>query len=249
MASIPLSASSVEALKKEVRRIYDERKSSHLSESLAAALGFNTHAALLAELNKQATDPLYCLLDEEKFDARMQALGYPADPWFSFEDAKTPDMISTTCSHAYEIEYRSLRERAWRNVIVCAVNDGLRRRLFSLRAGDNRWPGHDPDRRGKSYLFDFTLPCDLPARASVHDAGFDELSIHVAVNPKDDWVKASNAGFNAGDLFASTWLEREKGAWIQTSLSGFSCRKHLLNLMADMNVSPLGYGDRGRVIM
>jgi hypothetical protein len=48
----------------------------------------------------------------------------------------------------------------------------------------------------------------------VHDAGFDELSIHVAVNPKDDWVKASNAGFNAGDLFASTWLEREKGAWI-----------------------------------
>lgn len=248
MASIPLSASSVDALKKEVRRIYDERKSSHLSESLAAALGFNTHAALLAELKAQNSDPLYSLLNEETFDARMQAMGYPADPWFSFEDAKTPCMISTTCSHAYEIDYRSLRERAWRNVIVCAVNECLRRRLFSLRPGDNRWTGHDSERR-ESYLFDFTLPGDLPARVSVHDAGFDELSIHVAVNPNGDWVKASNAGFSAGDVFAATWLEREEGAWIQSSTSGFKCRKQLLNSIADIAVSPLGYGDRGRIIM
>jgi len=247
MASIPLSSASVEALKKEVRRVYDERKSSHLSESLAAALGFNTHAALLTELKRQDNDPLYCLLDEEKFDARMQALGYSADPYFDFEDVKTSCMISTTCNYAYEIKYRSLRDRAWRNVIICAVNEGLRLKLFSLRPGDNRWVGHA--RRSETYLFDFTLPCGLPARASVSDAGFDELSIHVAVNPKNDWVSASNAGFLAGDVFATTWLEREKGAWIQTSLSGFRCRKNLLDLIAKMTVSPCGYGDRGRVIM
>ena len=99
MASIPLSASAVDALKKEVRRIYDERKSSHLTEALAAALGFNTHAALLAQLEAGSTDPLYGNLNEEKFDARMQALGYPSDPEFFFEDAKTPEMISTDCPH------------------------------------------------------------------------------------------------------------------------------------------------------
>lgn len=47
MASIPLSVSALDTLKKEVRRIYDERKSSHLTEALASALGFNTHAGLL----------------------------------------------------------------------------------------------------------------------------------------------------------------------------------------------------------
>lgn len=249
MASIPLSVSSVETLKTQIRRIYDERKSSHLSESLAAALGFNTHAALLAELKKQDQDPPYCLLDEAKFDGRMQALGYPADPWFNFEDAKTPCMVSTSDHHAHAIHYRSLRERAWRNVIVCAVNEALLLKLFSLRPGDNRWPTDGTDLRGGTYLFDCTLPCGLPARVSVSDAGFHEIAVHVAVNPKGDWVRAFNAGFNAGDVFATTWLERENGAWIQTSVSSFKCRKHLLNVMASMFVSPFGYGDRGRLIM
>lgn len=248
MASIPLSVSALDTLKKSVRRTYDERKSSHLSEALASALGFNSNAALLVELEQQKTDPLYCLLSEERFDARMQALGYPADPEFFFEDLRTVDMISTTCSHAYEIAYNSRRTQAWRNLVICAVNEALLRRLFSLRPGSNRWPGFDPKER-KSYMFDFTLPCNLPARVSIHDAGFDELSIHVAVNPKGDWVKASNAGFSAGDVFASTWLERERGAWIQTSLSSFRCRQPLLATLANMVTEPIGYGDRGRVIM
>ena len=248
MASIPLSASELGALKNQVRRWYQERKSSHLSESLAAALGFNTHAALLAEIKKQRKDPLYFLLDEEKFDARMQAFGYPIDFDFNFQDVKTAGMLSTTCSRAYEIDYHSRRDQAWRNVIVSAVNEALRLRLFSLRAGDNRWPKFDPEKRD-SYLFDFNLPCDLPARVAIHDAGFDELSIHVAVNPTGDWVKASNGGFSAGDVFATTWLERTNGAWIQSMTSTFHCRKYLLDLMVDMVATPFGYGDRGRIIM
>jgi hypothetical protein len=248
MASIPLSASAVNALKIEVRRIYDERKSSHLTEALAAALGFNTQAALLAELASNNKDPLYFLLNEEKFDARMQGFGYPADPEFFFEDLKVQEMISTLCDHAYKIDYDTDRKRAWRNVVVCAVNEALRLRLFSLRPGDNRWPGYDPKGR-EPYLFDFRLPCNLPARAAINEAGFDELSIHVAVNPKGDWVRAFNAGFSAGDVFATTWLERRNGAWIQSSDTPFQCRRHLLSTVANMKVEPLGYGDRGRIIM
>ncbi len=248
MASIPLSTCAIDALKKEVRHIYDERKSSHLTEALAGALGFHTHAALLAELEKSGADPLYHLLSEEKFDARMQDFGYLPDPEFFFEDAKTPEMISTDCTHAHKFHYKTSRQKAWRNLIVYAVNEALRRRLFSLRPGDNRWPGHDAPHRG-SYLFDFSLPSGLPARAAIHDAGFDELSVQVAVNPKGNRVEGYGAGFSAGDAFASTWLERQRGAWIQSTDDSFRCRRVLVDTLANMSVDPLGYGDRGRLIM
>lgn len=248
MASIPFSASVLDALKNRVRHIYAERKSSHLTEAIAAALGFNTHAALLVELEKQTAEPLYFLLSEEMFDSRMQALGYPADSEFTFEDAKIPGMISTLCSHAYKIEYSTRRKQAWRNLIICAVNEALRRRLFSLMPEDNRWPGYDPDHR-ESYLFDFSLPGDLSARVAIHDAGFDEVSVSVAVNPKGDWVRASNAGFSAREAYATTWVERRNGAWIQSCDDAFRCRRHLLDALANIKVAPFGYGDRGRIMM
>lgn len=248
MASIPLSASAVDALKKKIRGIYDERKSSHLTEALAGALGFHTHAALLAELEKCYGDPLYHLLSEEKFNARMQDFGYLPDPEFFFEDAKTPEMISTDCTHAYQFHYKTRRQKAWRNLVVCTVNEALRRRLFSLRPGDNRWPGRDVPHQ-TSYLFDFSLPSGLPARAAIHDAGFDELSVHVAVNPKGDRVAGYGAGFSAGDAFAATWLERQRGAWIQSTDDSFRCRQVLTDTLANMTIEPLGYGDRGRLIM
>ncbi|HYD62836.1 MAG TPA: hypothetical protein VEC35_20955 [Noviherbaspirillum sp.] len=248
MASIPLSVSAIDALKKEVRRFYDERKSSHLTEALASALGFNTHAALLTALKASGPEPLYCLLNEEKFDARMQAFGYLPDPEFIFEDAKTPEMIGTDCSYAYGIHYKTNRQKAWRNLMVSAVNEALRRRLFSLRPGDNRWPGHD-DQYRTSYLFDFVLPCGLPARVALHDAGFDELSVHVAVNPKGDRVRFFESGLSAGDAFGATWLERQRGAWIQSVDDSFRCRRSIIDTLIDMKVEPLGYGDRGRLIM
>ncbi|MGH8176525.1 MAG: hypothetical protein ACREV5_09710 [Steroidobacter sp.] len=98
-------------------------------------------------------------------------------------------------------------------------------------------------------MFDFTLPNELVARGWGADAGFSELAVHVAVNPKTDWVKAHNAGFSAGDAFATTWVERERDAWIQTSTSSFRCRKALLTDLAALDVEPKGFGDRGRVIM
>ena len=36
--------------------------------------------------------------------------------------------------------YRTTRARAWRKLMVAAINAGLERDLFSLKAGDDRWP-------------------------------------------------------------------------------------------------------------
>ena len=140
--------------------------------------------------------------------------------------------------------YKGERRQAWRNLMVCAVNEALRLKLFSLRPNDNRWRGD------KGCLFDFALPNGLPARGYVGDAPFAELSIHVAINPTDgDWVRSNDAGFDAGDAFATGWLERKRGAWLQSSPSLFNCRKKLLKPLASMVVEPKGYVDRGNVIM
>jgi hypothetical protein len=245
MASIPLSEHSLAFVKKALREQYPEIRSSHLSEALAASLRRRTHASLLSELPGLIVDPPIELLDDALFDQRLQAFGYPADPEFTFEFLdKTTHVISTCDPHAWDIDYRSMREKAWRNLMVLTINAGLQQKLFSLRPNDNRWPN-----RKEGHLFDFELANGLPVRGYVHDAGWDELSIHGAINPKGDWVRASNAGFNAGDAFAAGWLERKNGAWLQSATTMFNCKKTILQLLADMTVEPMGYGDRGRVIM
>lgn len=244
MAAISFVHASVAALKNALRSEFPDVKSSHLTEALAFALGYRTNAAMLAALEGPENDRPFTLLDSDKMLTRLQAFGYPRDPEFDFElmdITNMPGVISTTCDHAHEYDYKSEREKAWRNLMVCAVNAGLAQKLFTLRPNDNRF--------GAGQIFDFTLPDGTPARGFVSDAGFSELNLHAAVNPKGDSVRGTNAGFNAGEAFASSWLERERGAWLQTSLTSFRCRKPLIQRLSALEVTPQGYGDRGRVIM
>jgi hypothetical protein len=58
-------------------------------------------------------------------------------------------------------------------------------------------------------------------------------------------VKASNAGFHAGEVFASGWLEKREGAWLQVSSgsptgNSFACRKDRLSTVAAISVRPKG---------
>jgi hypothetical protein len=247
MASIALAEKSVVALKNCLREEFPDAKSSHITEALAYSLGFRTHASLRAALDKPEPDPAFVLLGTEQMLARLRELGYSPDATFDFEllTKRVPSLVSTTPESAYNITYNTERGKAWRNLMVCAINAALERRLFTLRPGDNRFP--DNMRRGE--LFDFTLPNGLPARGSVSDAGFDELAVHAAVNPKGEWVRTWNGGFTAGDAFGTTWVERRLGAWMQTSVTSFRCRKALLSSLAALDVRPMGYGDRGHVIM
>ena len=175
-------------------------------------------------------------------------MGYEDDPEFDFELTiltPVPGVVSTMPDSAYDIVYKTVRQKAWRNLMVCTVNAALDRKLFTLRPGDNRFVGPD----GHGSLFDFALPNGLPVRGYLSDAGFDEVSVHAAVNPKGEWVRAGNAGFEAGDAVGMTWVERQRGAWMQSSNSSFNCRKTLLVELAGLEVEPKGYGDRGRAIM
>lgn len=254
MSSVLLRKEHLAEVKKALREEFPEVGSSHLSEALAAALGFRTHASLIHAL-ESSTDPDYALLIDEDFDERLRKLGHEPDLAFGFESMDLPILRSTTCRHAHDIHYKSLRDKAYRNIVVAAVNEGIKRKLFTLAPDDNRWPGwtgpHARDSR-TSIRFEFTLPNGLNALAYASDAGYAELAINVAICPTPkgaEWISHYLAGFKAGDGFAASWLERERGAWIQSATDSFKCKTTLLNQLASLEIRPAGFGDRGRVIM
>ncbi|BCH52604.1 hypothetical protein ACQZ61_15705 [Agrobacterium vitis] len=265
MPSIPLDIQSVEILKLETVKLFPLCKSSHITEALAGACGFNSHAALLAkikELPRNSKEYRYLL--DHRFISRLNKLsGAAVVPQnFSFDSVGFPPSfkIINTRSVGYErVDYsKSKRGMAWRNMMIAGINSAIEMKLLSILPGDNRWPGAKSSHgdRGETYAFEFSV-AGVPAVGSVFDAGFDEVSVHVAFWPTSEgkrWVRAAGSGFMAGEAYAQGYLERKNGAWLQvpTDLGGstsFKCRTKLLSLIASLDFDPLGYADRGSFII
>lgn len=256
MTAIPLTESALTSVKRAVRQDYPNYKSSHLTEAIAAACGFASHAALRARMSERAPElPDFALLEEMPFLNRLAAVtGIPTTDdlrGFSFDhlNYEGEDVIATASKGAAKVNYDgSRRRRAWRNVMVAGINAGIDQGLFTPRAGENSWSQPDPRFGDDPRTYRFMIE-DIPAIASVHDAGWDELSIHVALWPTiegERWVRTANGGFLAGEVFASGWLERRDGAWLQVGHDPeFSCRKQRLDLIAALEIRPKGYADRG----
>jgi hypothetical protein len=83
MANFALSLKSVRLLKNALQDRFPSVKSAHLSEAIAAAAGYRTHAALLTYLGSTTAVPL-AILQEEAFVHRLHELGYPGIQAFSF---------------------------------------------------------------------------------------------------------------------------------------------------------------------
>ncbi|MEA3387878.1 MAG: hypothetical protein U9R64_01190, partial [Pseudomonadota bacterium] len=75
MASVSLTDDGLRAVKRALVSRFPDDKSSHLTEALAAACGFRTHASLLAAVrDTDPQDPNFVLLDEAAFLARRADL-------------------------------------------------------------------------------------------------------------------------------------------------------------------------------
>lgn len=256
MTAIAFTEAALLNVKRGLRGSFPERKSAHLTEGLAAACGYRTHAALLDALAKSnPSDPDVILLDDEALMRRLYELEgepIPNDEDFEwFEFIGYPDesaVIKTRTAGWYELEYKTTRQRAWRNLMVSAINVGIERRLFTLRPGDNRWPAEIKDGRRESFSYRFEV-AGVPAIASVSDAGWDELNIHSAMWPTPDadrWIGVGLARFLPGEAVASGWLERRDGAWLQyNGRPELHCRAALVKQVADLVVPARGYADRG----
>lgn len=79
MAVIPISAGRLRYLKNSLQDRFPTAKSSHLSEALAAGLGFRTNAALLSWMMESGLEPDVSALNEQSFVARLAEFGYSID--------------------------------------------------------------------------------------------------------------------------------------------------------------------------
>jgi len=66
-----------------------------------------------------------------------------------------------------------MRNKAWRNLMVAAINAGLQQRLFGLKPGENWWLT-----RVTPFRFEIE---GCSGVAYVRDIGWDELNFHVAL--------------------------------------------------------------------
>ena len=137
--------------------------------------------------------------------------------------------------------YDSERGRAWRNLMVCVINAALDRGLASL---DCRESEDQP----KEVRFEFALPNGLRSVGYVDARGFGELAFSVSVNPTAGHVPSMEGHLKRCDANASGWLERRDGKWIQCpngKHGHIRCRRPYLRQLAEFDVEPDGYEDRG----
>lgn len=74
---ISISFDKVERIKRELRTLLPDVKSSHRAEGMARGLGFNTNAALRAELGKGLT---HCSVHPARFSDYLSQHGFEAAP-------------------------------------------------------------------------------------------------------------------------------------------------------------------------
>ncbi len=247
-SSFFVSAAAVRNLKHHAEGRLRGVSSSHLSEGIAAALGFRTNAALRAALVGKSTIEVP-KPSNVRLARRLRQLGYGiaqdnlrALP--EFEHSYSP-------FRRYPLrKTRGVRWQAWRNLLVAAINAGIEQKQFGLSPGENWWAGGAPEShkcvRG---IYNFFVE-DESATASVDAISGDELSISVVVNPRrPDLEPGMYFGLNDGDAVAHCWMERRLGAWIQDGGVEFHCKRALQSRLQTMQVEPLGYSDLGSFFM
>lgn len=253
MPSLCLSTDSVASVKKALQTEYQDVGSSRLSECLAAALGFRTHAALRAALQQYKSDPPVVFLSNERFEARMRELcSIETEQLFGLTESTSIIQTFNINRSASEPEYKTRRQKAWRNVMVCCINEAIRQKWISVLPGDNRWPGGSPGEYNGSdtaHFFKFVLPNGMACEGYLRDIGQHELEVKMAISPRKDWHYYGGYGgrYAHGPVWAMSWLERDRGAWLQSADTMFSCKRALLEELASLNIEPNGYGDRGLI--
>lgn len=237
--------------KKRLRPMFPGVKSSHLSEAMAAALGYKTHAAVLkcAEAFDPGEDFMEVIgINEASFYERLESFGasFTEAPSGSlFEQPVHPHYLPALFNGTgFDTKYVKPKTKAWRNLMVTAINVGLEQGLFSLHKGDSRWSETDPY-KGHVYRFSFA---SHPSLCCVKDAGGGVLSFHAAVLPESDaeqWLFLPQLGLSGGEAYGMAWLERDGEARLATSMAFFKARKNVLPILEKAEkLSPQGYRDQ-----
>lgn len=244
-----VSEAAVRNFKHMAQRRLAGVSSSHMSEAIAAGLGFKTHAALRAALAGRPTVEVQKPSNPE-IARRLRQLGYSAIP----DDLHLVPALDQSYSPFKKFplrKKRGVRWTGWRNLMVSAINAGLEQRLFGLSPDEDWWPGAAPEHNGgETGHYRFTFDGDMEAIASLAAIGSAELSIHVLLEPRRADIEADHCGGIAdGSAFAHGWLERRLGAWLMDGGEDFECKRAMQARIAQTQIVPLGYADLGSFLM
>lgn len=243
-----VTESALRNLKARAQRGVCGVSSSHMSEAVAAALGFKSHAALRAALSVGVTAEVQ-KPDNARLAVRLRQLGYQVPDGLRL----LPELDrSYSPFRTYSLrKKRGVRWMAWRNLMVSAINAGLQQRVFGLAPCEGWWPGSAPGQNGGAPgNYEFEFAGDIPAAATVTAISGDELALHVVFQPHRRDVMADRAyGLGDGTAIAHGWLERRLGAWLMDGGEEFSCKRAALPGLAGATVEPMGYADQGAFIM
>lgn len=244
MLFIPAFAPAVATLKSIVRGHLPQVTSSHLSEALASAAGYRSHAALMTVLGDGTRAFEF---SDEPFLHRLSELHHTGETWPGFRQVAMRSWRDSP--------YQSPRLQAWRNMLVAAINAGLAQGVFNLSPNGNLWPGFDPRPQGyNSHSYEVPMPGNIPGRANVRDIGFGELEVRIALWPTSNGVlEYPDQRFLSGDAVASGWLERTRGAWLmfdkRAGMQELAIRERRKKQIVDAVSIPLGYADHGKFIV
>ena len=129
--------------------------------------------------------------------------------------------------------------------LICAINAGVEQRVFGLQPG----PIRSDAQGGPDYVF--VIGNDIPASATVYDAGFNGLRICVALWPSPEWRThircfEPHLARRAGHVVARSWLELRTGAFLQSEGAiQFWCPRRLLSVVAEIPAQTIGYRGDG----
>jgi hypothetical protein len=155
---------------------------------------------------------------------------------------------------------KACKRRLWRNVLVSALNEGLRQGY--IKPVPQPW--QYGTETGEDDIYPFTF-MGLDGIAHVRDAGHGELVVHAIVNPTaygrefvQCYLQSGRDRARAGTVWASGWFERQKGMWLQTTRGGefiagssslYVKRSAAWLLSAEGLVPAVGYADQGQFLM
>lgn len=247
MASIRMTLADMLDLEGALRSAHPRVAPKELTQALAKSLSFSTEDGLWAEILKISNENLpdyhlpYRLLNASAFykalppRTKLQTFAFDI---FEKLVPQVPGLLSTCPERGQRIGYKSKRERAWRALMVCAINAGLKQRLFTLSLHTAPHPANEHQ------FFDFKLPGEIPARGSFRELAYGELSLFAAMRPTGRPVWGVGAGsLAARDAYGNVWLDRTNGAWVEPFFSTFSCSASAQDKLCAMSAVPLGFGD------
>ena len=242
-----VSTSAVREFKRLATKKLTGVSSAHLTEAVAASLGYRTHAALRAALDGQDTI-LVSKPSNQALLQRLKELGYGGIPARltvlpELDSSYTPFRCDPLRKHTGK------RWHGWRNLLVAGINAGLEQRLFGLSPSQDWWPGGGRHSNSSVGHYEFEIE-GRSATASVDVISGDELAINVVLTPTRPSVLADHyQGFSDGDAHAQGWLERRLGAWLQDGGAAFTCRRPILPWLSGLTIEPKGYADQGSFIL